>query len=292
MYLASKLTVALGCACLVASCVFACSPTTTGGLPQAAPAAQLASGEKIYEQTCATSSCHGARGEGIRAGSGFSVWPLVGVEFQRRHPNAQVVFDVVRSGDEPSLRALTDQQIYDTVAFDLSQNHIPLQAPLTAATASQTYGAGMSGNASDGLFPPFGDFEQAVPIPHASLPLSGDAGGLRLQVDQLGEVRSVGGAPPPAGRLYLVLVIELVDTGSAPMDVGPENLQMRTLSGSLLSPPSIDVHAAIEKFHDQTIQPQHGTSALALFSFPAQDPFAQLVYSDKYGHRLVLNLGP
>ena len=47
------------------------------------------------------------------------IWPAVGADFQRRNPNAQVVFDVIRSGEEPELRALADQQIYDAVAWEL-----------------------------------------------------------------------------------------------------------------------------------------------------------------------------
>src|SRR5436190_6598863 len=76
---------------------------------------QVARGELIYQQTCAT--CHGLQGEGKRLGDTFAIWPLVGEGFQARNPNAQVVFDVVRSRNEPSLRALTDAQIYDAIAY-------------------------------------------------------------------------------------------------------------------------------------------------------------------------------
>src|SRR5215475_14533872 len=78
---------------------------------------QLASGESIYKQTCATSTCHGTNGEGIRSATGFKAWPLVGDEFQSRHSNAQVVFDVIRSGGERNLLVLSDQQIYDAIAY-------------------------------------------------------------------------------------------------------------------------------------------------------------------------------
>lgn len=114
---------------------------------------QLTNGAPIYAQTCATSICHGTQGEGIRSGTGFSAWPLVGADFQSRHPNAQIVFDVIRSGGERNLLALTDQQIYDAIAYELSQNQITLESPLTADNAFTTYGSSMSGNAQNGLFP-------------------------------------------------------------------------------------------------------------------------------------------
>ncbi len=88
---------------------------------------QLESGAPTYAQTCSTSTCHGAQGEGIRSDNSFKAWPLVGAEFQSRHPNAQIVFDVVRSGGERNLLALTDQQIYDAIAYELSRNQIVLK---------------------------------------------------------------------------------------------------------------------------------------------------------------------
>jgi hypothetical protein len=86
----------------------------------AAVADQLARGARLYALGCATAECHGKHGEGVRSGGTFRVWPLVGAEFQARNPNAQVIFDVVRSGSERRLRAMTDQQIYDAIAHELS----------------------------------------------------------------------------------------------------------------------------------------------------------------------------
>src|SRR5262249_28105825 len=68
--------------------LFACSAPVT----ESSPAAQLVRGEPIYRQTCATTQCHGTEGQGRKSGGQFAVWPLVGAEFQQRHPNAQVVF--------------------------------------------------------------------------------------------------------------------------------------------------------------------------------------------------------
>jgi len=291
VFRASKFTVALlGCTFLLLGCLLACNPKAVTSYPPNSIESQLGSGEPIYKQTCATSSCHGTDGEGIRSGSGFSVWPLVGDDFQTRHPNAEIVFDVIRSGDEPNLRALTDQQIYDSIAYELSQNHILLQAPLTAVNAYNTFGGQMSGSNVDGFSPPLGNYEPTVTPPHADLPLSTEDGSLRLQVDQIAAANTIGGTKPPAGGTFLMLVFVLDNTGQAPITVGPENLSLTTPSGDSLLPQAIDPRTAIEKFHTQTIQPQHGTAALAMFSLPAPDQFDRLIYSDKYGNRLELSL--
>ncbi len=290
--LASKITVAFGCAFLLADCLFACSPKSSATVPLASIEGQLASGARIYTQTCATSTCHGTHGEGIRSGSSFSVWPLVGADFQTRHPNAEIAFDVIRSGGEANLRALSDQQIYDSIAYELGQNRIPLTAPLTASNAYATFGGLMSGSTANGLYPPLGDFQLAISSSHAPLPLSAAAGGLRLQVDQFAQASAIGGIKPSAAGVFLMLVFVLADTGPATIAVGPENLALTTPSGSILNPVPVDPHTAIEKFHDQTIQPQYGTAALAIFSLPAPDQFDQLIYADGPGNRLALSLKP
>ena len=278
------------CTFLLVDCLFGCTPKTVTTLPPTSLENQLASGAAIYEQTCATKSCHGTDGGGLKSGSGFSVWPLVGNDFQVRHPNAEIVFDVVRSGDEPNLRALTDQQIYDSIAYELSQNHIPLQAPLTAANAYVTFGGQMSGSVDGGFFPPLGNYEPAVTPPHADLPLSTEGGDLRLQVDQIAGANAIGSAKPPTGGTFLMLVFTLADTGQTPITVGPEDLSLTTPDGGILSPQTMDPRTAIEKFHTLTIQPQYGTAALAIFSLPAPNQFDRLIYSDQQGNRLELRL--
>jgi len=276
-------------------CVFllvACKPKAATSVSSASIESQLASGAPIYTQTCATSTCHGTDGEGIHSGNGFSVWPLVGGDFQVRHPNAQIVFDVVRSGGEPNLRALTDQQIYDSIAYELSQNQIPIRAPLTTVNAYDTFGGQMSGSNVDGFYPPRGNYEPAATPAHADLPLSAENGDLRLQIDQIAAASAIGDAKPSAGGVFLMVVFVLTDTGQAPITVGPENLSLSTPNGDILSPQTIDPHAAIEKFHKQTIQPEHGTAALNVFSLPASDQFDRLIYSDESGNQLELHLKP
>jgi hypothetical protein len=289
----SGLTVSLlGCAFLLLNSLFACNLKTVTSSPPASIESQLASGAPIYHQTCATSSCHGTDGEGLRFGNGFSVWPLVGDDFQTRHPNAQIVFDVIRSGDEPNLRALTDQQIYDSIAYELSQNNISIQVPLTAANAYQIFGGQMSGSNVDGFYPPLGNYQPAATPPHVNLPISTEGGDLYLQVDQIAAASAIGGTKPPAGGAFLMLVFVLVDRGQAPITVSPESLSLTTPSGDILLPHAIDPHTAIEKFHTQTIQPQHGTAALAIFSLPVPDQFDRLIFSDKQGNRLERSLKP
>src|SRR5262245_3193777 len=105
--LASMIIGALGCIFITLSCTYAGKMISDTGAIPATVEIQLASGGPIYAQTCATSACHGTQGEGIHSEDGFKAWPLVGEEFQSRHPNAQVVFDVIRSGSESNLLALT-----------------------------------------------------------------------------------------------------------------------------------------------------------------------------------------
>lgn len=282
----------LGCASLLLGSLFACSPQATTSPTPISVESQLASGAPIYMQTCATSSCHGTNGEGIRSDNGFSVWPLVGADFQARHPNAEIVFDVVRSGGEPNLRALTDQQIYDSIAYELNQNQIPLTAPLTVENAYTTFGGQMSGSNVDGFYPPLGSYEPAVTPLHAKLPLSTEDGDLRIQVDQIAAASAIRDINPPANGVFLMVVIVVTVKGQEPITVGPEYLSLATPDGDILSPQMIDPHTAIETFHTQTIKPEYGTSALVVFSIPAPDQFERLIYSDEGGNQMELHLKP
>ncbi len=253
---------------------------------------QLANGAPIYAQNCATSTCHGTQGEGLRAGTGFSAWPLVGPEFQTRHPNAEVVFDVVRSGSEPSLRALTDQQIYDAIAYQLYQNGITLTPPLTASNAFNTYGGTMSGVAGAGLSPPCEDVA-LTDLPFTpTLPVVAENERLRLQVDQIAAASSIGASRPPGGGAFLILVLVFNALEQEPLLLSPDDVQLSTPDGALLQPQFVDLHAAIESFHTQTIKPYHGTSVLIVFPLFSIGGFDQLIYEDQAGNRLILDLIP
>jgi len=249
---------------------------------------QLISGASIYTQTCATKLCHGTQGEGIPSSNGFKNWPLVGDEFQLRHPNAQVVFDVIRSGGEPNLLALTDQQIYDSIAYELGKNQITLDSPLTADNAYKTFGGKMSGKVLGGLFPPSDNTLLTAPPPTRDLPLAAQNKSLRLQLDQIAQAVSIGNNQ----GIYLILVITFSDLEDDPITVSPEFMMLSTPDDEFLSPQSSDIHSAIEKFRTQTIKPQHGTVGLVVFSLPTADGFDQLIYDDGIGDRLTLTLKP
>lgn len=275
-----------------ASCTYTGNSIPPASYTPASVESQMATGVPIYAQTCATSTCHGTNGEGIRSGNGFRVWPLVGDEFQSRHPNAQIVFDVIRSGGEPNLLALTDQQIYDAIAYELSQNQIPLESPLTAENAFKTYGGSMSGQAQGGLFPP-SDNVALINMPfNLDLPIAAKNEGLQLQLDQIAQASAIGNAKPPAGGVFLILVIVFNDLDNDPVTVSPEHLRLSTAGGDLLEPQSINIHSAIEKFHTQTIKPYHGTVGLVVFTLSDPEAFDQLIYDDGAGNRLTLALKP
>jgi len=220
------------------------------------------------------------------------VWPLTGDEFQSRHPNAQVVFDVIRSGGEPNLLMLTDQQIYDAIAYELSQNQIPLESPLTAENAFMTYGGGMSGEAQGGLFPP-SDNAVIINTPlTCDLPIATENERLRLQLDQIAQASAIGNVKPPAGGAFLILVIVFNDLDNEQITVGPEHLRLSTPTGELLEPQPINIQSAIEKFHTRTIKPQHGTVGLVVFTLTASEGFDRLMYDDRAGNQLTLALKP
>jgi hypothetical protein len=122
----SVITVVLGCALIVMNCTYTSKSKSEGNDAPDSVEDQLASSKPTYTRTCATGVCHGTQGEGIKTGNVFSAWPLVGEDFQSRHPNAQIVFDVIRSAGERNLLALTDQQVYDAIAYELEQNQITL----------------------------------------------------------------------------------------------------------------------------------------------------------------------
>jgi len=286
------ITLAIAFLFIFASCAYTSNPKPPASYTPASVEIQLATGAPIYAQNCATSTCHGTQGEGIRSDNGFKVWPLVGDEFQSRHPNAQIVFDVIRSGGEPNLLALTNQQIYDAIAYELSQNQIPLESPLTAANAFITYGGSMSGQVQGGLFPPSDNAVIVNTPPTRDLPIATENDRLRLQVDQIAEASAIGNATPPEGGAFLIIVIVFNDLDNEPITVSPDHLRLSMPSGDLLQPQSINIHSAIEKFHTRTIKPEHGTVGLVVFTLSAPEGFDQLIYDDGTGDKLTLALKP
>jgi len=244
----------------------------------------------VYAQNCATAKCHGVQGQGFSSGNSFQVWPLVGAEFQARNPNAQVVFDVVRSGSEQNLRALTDQQIYDAIAYEWVQNGAQLVAPLTGQNAAITVtGLASLKPESAALFPPPGN----------ASPAQSYAGGtgtasnyLAWRVDQIVQTSTIGGHAPATGGAFLIAVLAFATETGQPLVVGPEFLRLSDSQRNTLEPQAVDLAYPIERFQTQTIQPDHGTAAVAIFALPAGAAPDQLTYDDHTGHMLRLYVRP
>jgi mono/diheme cytochrome c family protein len=281
----------LGVLCvLCGSILIACAAPTAAPTPTpnfGTITEQLARGAPLYAQNCATANCHGTKGEGIRAGNSFSAFPLVGSEFQTRNPNAQIIFDVVRSGDEANLRAMSDQQMYDAIAFELNQNDRKLTVPLTAQNAAAT----SSGDGSVNAGTPYPPIPSATLVPIAAPRglLHAENGYLALRVDQFAAASSIGNVQPPSGSVFVLIVFALQDQMSQPLAIGPKFMRLVDTNSRAYEPQSINLSAAIERFHSITIEPEHGTAAIAVFAAPSGTTFKQLVYDDQSGHALTLS---
>jgi len=252
--------------------------------------AQLSRGQAIYQSGCATSTCHGVNGEGIRTENGFRDWPLVGEEFQRRNPTAQVLFDVVRSGGEASLRALTDQQVYDSIAYELSLNKVEFPEVLTAENAPFTPGGSAAGAQNPGsLFPPPGNANLLPARPVPALPISAENGDLRLRLTQIAQATSIGNIAAPDAGSFVIMVFNLEVFNQA-REVSPEHLRLVTGTGQVLAPLEIGLAYPVTRFHPQNIQPEHGTAAYVVFALPANARLAQLLYTFPDGQRLIVDL--
>jgi len=262
--------------------------------PASPIAEQLSRGKLIYEQGCATEACHGTSGEGIRSETGFRAWPLVGEDFQRRNPTAQVIFDVVRSGGESSLRALTDQQVYDSIAFELSLNEVELSEPLNAQNAPNV----ISGSAAEkpepgSLFPPPGNAELVSDWPMTSvpaLPIQTENSDLRIRLTQIALATSIGGKVPSDGGSYLLAVFTIEDLADHPLEISPQHLKLVTEGGQILVPLEIGLSYPVDRFHTQMIQPEHGTAAFTIFALPEAAKIGYVQYSLPDGQQLILNL--
>ena len=262
---------------------------------QASPVSdQLSRGKVIYDKGCATEACHGASGEGIRSENGFRAWPLVGKDFQRRNPTAQVIFDVVRSGGERSLRALTDQQIYDSIAYELSLNDVNFSEPLNSQNAlAITSGLAVEKPNPGSLFPPPGNAELVSPWPLTSvstLPIQAENNDLRMRLTQIALAASIGNKETLDGGYYLLMVFTLEALADQPLEVGPQYLRLVTEDGELLAPLEIGLNYPVARFYAQTIQPDHGTAALAIFALLDINEIGYLQYNLLDGQQLILDL--
>jgi mono/diheme cytochrome c family protein len=267
--------------------IVACSPT-----PASPVADQLSRGQAIYKQNCATAACHGMNGEGIRNGNRFQIWPLVGEEFQRRNPTAQVIFDIVRSGGEPSLRALTDQQVYDAVAYELSLNDVEIPDPLNSQNAPVLSSGATGVPKPGGLFPPPGNAKLISTWNAPALPVYAENSELRIRLTQMALAASIGDTALSTGGRYVLLVFTLEVLADHPLEVGPQHLRLATEDGQMLEPLEIGLAYPVARFYPQTIQPEHGTAALAIFALPETAQIGHLLYMLPTGQHLILEMAP
>lgn len=249
---------------------------------------QVERGELIYQQTCAT--CHGLQGEGKRLGNSFAIWPLVGEEFQARNPNAQVVFDVVRSRSKPNLRALTDAQIYDATAYVWSLNDPEGTRLITAQNAASIAPEEtVEALVPTGIYPPVGNVLRLVATPNIIALQTVSNGYVGMRVDQVIQASAIGNITAAPGDIFVIIVFELQDLAGHPLDVDPKFLRLEDAQGHARGPQAIDLASPIERFHAQTIQPEHGIAAIAVFTLPGGMDW-QLVYDDQTGYPLSVSL--
>ncbi len=278
--------VQLGFLFFIILCLVSCR-----SIPASLIADQLSRGQVIYQQDCATESCHGVNGEGILSSDGFRSWPLVGEEFQHRNPTAQVIFDVVRSGGETSLRALTDQQVYDAIAFELSLNDVELSEMLDVQNAPLI----SSGKAAEvqkpgSLYPPPDNAGLISNWSAPSLPVLAENNDLRIRLTQMALVNDIGHTVIPFEGSYVLVVFTIEVLTDHSLEVGPQNLRLVTEDGQMFEPQEIDMGYPVARFYPQDIQPEHGTAALAIFALPEATNIGYLQFALPNGQPLILKL--
>jgi len=254
---------------------------------------QLTRGQAIYEQGCATSTCHGVHGEGIKNGNDFRAWPLVGEAFQVRNPTAQVIFDVVRSGGEPSLRKLTDQEIFDSIAYELSLNGVPFSALLTARNAPATYsGTSVQAPGSGTLFPPPRNTTLVTDWSAPTLPVCGENGDLRWCVTQMALTESLGGRTPAKGSRFILIVSNLAVLSTPSLEVKPSDFRLASEDGQQFEPLQIKLDYPVAGFFPLTIQPEHSISGMSIFALPETSKIANLHYAPSDEQPVIVELTP
>ena len=120
------------------------------GGAQADFVSQAAAGRETYALTCL--ECHGDHGQGVPGRSE----PTEGRLFQNRNPTALVIFDVVRSGREPKLRALTDDQVWAAIAAELTANGVDLGGRTLGADHAAAVTTGSAAHPDSSRFVPPG----------------------------------------------------------------------------------------------------------------------------------------
>ena len=251
-----------------------------------AGAEQRDRGRPIYEASCAQGQCHGADG----VGQPPRIWPAVGADFQRRNPNAQVIFDVIRSGEEPELRALADQQIYDAVAWELWLNGVDLGPTELSAQNAAAIGSGPAARPL-ALAPPLDLAPFGVPPPTPSfynqaLSTSDEAvrrganDRLLLRVAQAATVDRLGEQAAADGRVFAVAVLFVVGRGPDPVAVDPAFVRLEDDGGALYEALPYRIPHAIDTFHRRDVDAEHGLAGILAFDLPSAIRPVALRYAD------------
>ena len=119
--------------------------------PTSAFQAQAADGRALYQRDCLV--CHGGVGG---PGVPGRTEPLEGARFVARNPSALEIYDVVRSGREGSLRALSDEQLFAAIAAELQANGVDLGSQRLGLANAGGAGTGIGAHVDPGRFTPPG----------------------------------------------------------------------------------------------------------------------------------------
>jgi hypothetical protein len=240
---------------------------------------QAVLGRPIYYQNCATTLCHGTDSKGIPKGTSFQVHPLIGNQFLERNPNTQVMFDVVRSRSEPNLISLTDDQIYQAIAFDLTLNQTKLINAITPQNASDLPPGGDQKTGQ--LFPPVSGINLLDTTSGPSLPKIASNSSLDLRVDQLAFTGAVGTYTPTRdGGTFVIVVLTLRNLGLEPLIVDPKFISLTDSNGNKHNPQSLNFNFPIVRFHAQQVQPQNSYSGYAIFGLAKSTSYKSLTYDN------------
>jgi hypothetical protein len=250
---------------------------------------QAVLGRPVYYQNCATTLCHGTDSKGSPKGASSQVRQLIGVQFLERNPNTQVMFDIVRSRSDPNLLTLTDDQVYQAVAFDLTLNQIQLKEAITPKNA-ETLPPGGSQKTGQ-LYPPAIGISLLSTTSGPSLPKVASNSSLGLRVDQLAFTGAVGTyTPTKEGGTFVIVVLTLKNLGNKPINVDPKFLSLTDSNGNKHNPQSLNFNYPIVRFHAEQIQPQYSYSGYAIFGLAKATSYKSLTYDNGSGNPLSVEL--
>jgi hypothetical protein len=240
---------------------------------------QAVLGRPIYYQNCATTLCHGTDSKGIPKGNGYQVQPLIGSQFTERNPNTQIMFDVVRSRNDPNLLSLTDDQVYQAIAFNLTLNQLQLKDAITSQNAAALPPGGSQKTGQ--LFPPVSGVNLLDTTSGPSLPKVIANKSLSLRVDQLAFTGSVGNYTPTRdGGTFVIVVVAIKNLSDKPLNVDPKYLSLTDSNGNKHNPQTLNFNYPIVRFHTQQIQPQSSYSGYAIFGLAKETSYKSLGYDD------------